>query len=70
MAGPNQRVHPSRRHNNPNQYKSGNPRLRGLNLKTLKDLFHKTQQAKNKAKINKEILRRFGDENIQVAKAD
>ena len=44
---------------NPNQYKNGGPRLRGLNQKQLEALLEKTQQKKNKAKIEREIKRRF-----------
>ena len=44
MAQPGQKaVHKSKRHNNPMTYKSGKPRLRGLNTKQLSDLLAKTQ---------------------------
>jgi len=58
MAGPSARVHPSRRHNNPMQYKSGKPRLRPLNLTQLTALIDKTQRNKDKAKISREIARK------------
>ena len=58
MAGPNVRVHPSKRHNNPMQYKSGKPRLRPLNLTQLQTLLDKTQRKRDKAKIRNEINRK------------
>ena len=58
MAGPSAKVHTSKRHNNPMQYKSGKPRLRPLNLGQLSTLLEKTQQKKEKAKISKEIARK------------
>jgi hypothetical protein len=58
MAGPNVRVHPSKRHNNPMQYKSGKPRLRPLNVDQLGTLIGKTQSKKEVAKIRKEIARK------------
>ena len=51
-------VHPSKRHNNPMLYKSGKPRLRGLNTKQLSDLLEKTQGNKNKAKVQRELKRK------------
>lgn len=58
MAGPTARVHPSRRHNNPMQYKSGKHRLRPLNITQLTALIDKTQRKKDKAKITREIARK------------
>ena len=59
MAQPgNKAVHKSRRHNNPMLYKSGKPRLRGLNTKQLSDLLAKTQGKKNQAKIQRELKRK------------
>ena len=58
MAQPGTKVHPSRRHNNPMLYKSGKPRLRGLNTKQLSDLLEKTQGNKNKAKVQRELKRK------------
>lgn len=58
MAGPTARVHPSKKHNHPLQYKSGKPRLRPLNLTQLNALIDKTQRKKDRAKINKEITRK------------
>ena len=58
MAGPTGRVHPSKRHNNPMQYKSGKPRLRPLNIAQLTTLVEKTQSKKEKAKITREIARK------------
>jgi hypothetical protein len=58
MAGPTARVHPSKRHNHPLQYKSGKPRLRPLNINQLTALIDKTQRKKDKAKISKEITRK------------
>ena len=58
MAGPTGRVHPSRRHNNPMQYKNGKPRLRPLNITQLTALIDKTQRKKDKAKITREIVRK------------
>lgn len=58
MAGPTARIHPSKRHNNPLQYKSGKPRLRPLNIAQLTALIDKTQRKKDKSKITREIARR------------
>ena len=60
MAQPGKggRVHPSKRHNNPMTYKSGKPRLRGLNLTQLKTLVDKTSVKKEKSKIEREIARK------------
>ena len=58
MAGPSARVHPSKRHNHPLQYKSGKPRLGPLNIKQLTALIDKTQRKKDKSKISREIARR------------
>ena len=58
MAGPTARIHPSKRHNNPLQYKSGKPRLRPLNIAQLTALIDKTQRKKDKSKISKEIARK------------
>ena len=58
MATPSNRVHPSRRHNNPMTYKSGKPRLRGLNTKQLNALLEKTQVTKEKCKIGRELKRK------------
>jgi len=58
QPGNKARVHPSRRHNNPMVYKSGKPRLRGLNTKQLSDLLEKTQGNKNKAKVQRELKRK------------
>ena len=58
MAGPSARVHPSKRHNHPLQYKSGKPRLRPLNIAQLTALIDKTQRKKDKAKITREIARK------------
>ena len=57
-GGATARVHPSKRHNNPLQYKSGKPRLRPLNLTQLTALIDKTQRKKDKSKISREIARR------------
>jgi hypothetical protein len=57
-GGATARVHPSKRHNNPLQYKSGKPRLRPLNLKQLTALIDKTQRKKDKSKISREIARK------------
>lgn len=58
MAGPTARIHPSKRHNNPMQYKSGKPRLRPLNTTQLQALLEKTSIKKEAAKIRKEIQRK------------
>lgn len=58
MAGPTARVHPSKRHNHPLQYKSGKPKLRPLNVAQLIALIDKTQRKKDKAKIAREIARK------------
>lgn len=58
MAGPTGKIHPSKRHNNPMQYKSGKPRLRPLNLTQLQALLDKTQRNRDKAKIRSEIARK------------
>jgi len=57
-GGATARVHPSKRHNHPLQYKSGKPRLRPLNIAQLTALIDKTQRKKDKAKISREITRR------------
>jgi hypothetical protein len=44
---------------NPNQYKNGSPRLRGMNKTQLETLLQKTTQNKTKAKIKREIDRRY-----------
>jgi len=58
MAGPASKVHPSKRHNHPLQYKSGKPRLRPLNITQLTALADKTQRKKDRAKISREITRK------------
>ena len=59
MAQPgSSKVHPSKRHNNPMTYKSGKPRLRGLNVNQLTGLLNKTQTKKERAKIVKQMERR------------
>ena len=58
QPGSGKRVHPSKRHNNPNTYKSGKPRLRPLNTKQLSDLLEKAQGRKNQAKIERELKRK------------
>lgn len=58
MAGSTARIHPSKRHNHPLQYKSGKPRLRPLNIAQLTALIDKTQSKKDKAKITREISKR------------
>ena len=58
MAQPGVRIHPSKRHNNPMLYKSGKPRLRGLNTTQLKALADKTSTKKEKSKIEREIKRK------------
>ena len=57
-GGATARVHPSKRHNHPLQYKSGKPRLRPLNIRQLTELVGKTQRKKDKSKITKEIARK------------
>jgi hypothetical protein len=57
-GGATSRVHPSKRHNHPLQYKSGKPKLRPLNLKQLIALIDKTQRKKDKSKISREIARK------------
>lgn len=44
---------------NPNQYKNGSPRLRGMNKTQLENLFEKSSKNKVKAKIRREIERRY-----------
>jgi hypothetical protein len=58
MAGSTARIHPSKRHNHPMQYKSGKPKLRPLNLTQLTALIDKTQNKKDRAKITKEIIKK------------
>jgi len=58
-GGATARVHPSKRHNHPLQYKSGKPRLRPLNLTQLTALIDKTQRKKDKSKISREIARKI-----------
>ena len=58
MAGPTARVHRSKRHNHPLQYKSGKLRLRPLNISQLTALIDNTQRKKDKAKITREISRK------------
>jgi hypothetical protein len=43
---------------NPMQTRTGKPRLGPLNITQLTTLLEKTQQKKNKAKIDREIARR------------
>ena len=57
-GGATARVHPSKRHNHPLQYKSGKPRLRLLNVTQLTALIDKTQRKKDRAKITREISRK------------
>ena len=57
-GGATARIHPSKRHNHPLQYKSGKPRLRPLNLTQLTALIDKTQRKKDKSKISREIARK------------
>ena len=57
-GGATARVHPSKRHNHPLQYKSGKPRLRPLNITQLTALADKTQRKKDKSKISREIARK------------
>lgn len=59
MAGSSTRVHPGRRKANPMLTRNGKPRLAPLNIKQLEELKEKTQQKKNKAKIAREIARRW-----------
>ena len=47
------------RKKNPNQYKNGGPRLRGMNKEQLEKMLEKTSAKKTKAKIRNEINRRF-----------
>ena len=47
------------RKRNPNLYKNGGPRIRGMNKGQLEKLLEKTQQKKIKAKIVREINRRY-----------
>ena len=58
-GGATARVHPSKRHNHPLQYKSGKPRLRPLNLTQLTAMLDKTQRKKDKAKLSREITRKI-----------
>jgi hypothetical protein len=44
---------------NPNTYKNGSPRLRGMNKTQLETLLEKTRQKKTIAKIRREIERRY-----------
>jgi hypothetical protein len=46
-----------KRKKNPNQYKNGGPRLRGMNMRQLAELLDKTQTKKVRAKICREMLR-------------
>jgi hypothetical protein len=57
-GGTTARVHPSKRHNHPLQYKSGKPRLRPLNITQLTELVSKTQRKKDKSKIYREIAKK------------
>ena len=57
-GGATTRIHPSKRHNHPLQYKSGKPRLRPFNLTQLTALIDKTQRKKDKSKIAREIARK------------
>jgi hypothetical protein len=58
MAKSTNKVHPSRRRNNPMTYKSGKPRLRTLNVSQLEALVVKTQVKKEASKIKRELARR------------
>ena len=57
-GGATARVHPSKRHKHPLQYKSGKPRLRPFNIIQLTALIDKTQRKKDKSKITREIARK------------
>lgn len=46
------------RKRNPNQYKNGGPRLRGMNMRQLTELLEKTSAKKTKAKIFRELYRK------------
>ena len=58
-GGATARVHPSKRHNHPLQYKSGKPRLRPLNVSQLTAMLDKAQRKKDKAKLSREITRKI-----------
>lgn len=58
QPGNKTRVHPGKRHNNPNTYKNGKPRIRGFNLTQLKALLEKTATKKDKRKIQNQIDRK------------
>jgi len=57
-GGATARVHPSKRHNHPLQYKSGKPRLRPLNLTQLTALIDKTQRKKDTPIISRQIAKK------------
>jgi len=60
MAQPGKggKVHPGKRHNNPDTYKNGKPRIRGYNLARLTALLEKTAAKKEKRKIQNQIDRK------------
>jgi hypothetical protein len=60
MAQPGKggKVHPGKRHNNPDTYKNGKPRIRGYNLARLIALLEKTATKKEKRKIQNQIDRK------------
>ncbi len=53
------RLHPSRRHRNPDFTKNEKPRIFGMSRRALEDLIEKSQRNKEKAKYRREIARRF-----------
>ena len=66
MAAGDKRVHPGKRHNNPMTYKSGEPRLRTLNITKLTALIEKTQGKKKQSKISREIARQSAMKAVQL----
>ena len=56
-GGATARVHPGKRHNNPLQYKSGKPRLRGLTVNQLSGLLNKISTKKERRKVVNQLER-------------
>jgi len=56
--GGQQRIHPSKRHQDPLKTKNGKTRLGPLNIQQLQELAEKAKRGKDRAKFLKEIFRK------------
>lgn len=57
-AGGTQKIHPSKRHQDPLKTKNGKTRLGPLNIQQLQELAEKAKRGKDRAKFLKEIFRK------------